>query len=741
MAEGTADAAQRPSRRRWLRPSISLSSRLAATVLAVGFVSMIAATVVGVTTGQQLGRDTVEDSLVAMRSSGSFDVVAQLRHYERLAEQLAASPQAPAAVRDFAAGIADLSGLSAEDVRQESDDLLVAYQQDYIEPLGDAGSSVVAGDVLSDDPVAVYLQANYALPEGPLQEPILIDDAGDGSLWSAAHAQFHPVYRNAVYEADLIDIYLVDAASERIVYSAAKRPDLGTSLSVGPYRGSIVGRAAAEAGDSDGGIVTDLSFYDAVPDVPIGAAAAPVLVDGQAVGAVVLTYDSAVYTDRLAGIVEAGIQAGERNDDLYLIGSNGRTRSDPQSYLADPAEFLDESVEAGILREPERVEIEDNGTTVLVAPAADSTLNAALDGDTAANDGTSLTGAPVIQVVDRIPVTDVEWFTVAEINAIAADSVVVTFRQTLLVGAAVFVIALAFVAVAWARRVMEPVRAISERLGRAAVDRATRADFEPLRLPDRSPVELHRLADSFSTMGRSLQAQQKDLQSARTERLEVLKRMLPASVAQRIARGDIESLEEVPVATVVVVVVLGLSDLVHAEAGGQDRIVLDELHAELDDIALEHGLERIRVVGDSYLGVCGHDRPYIDHAARVVAFATHVADAVRALSASSSAELDTAIAINTGPVTVGMSGGDRLVYDVWGPTVTVAHDIARITRAGEIVVTESTRTRLPDDIELTRRPVIDDQGGDGPSRPGAGLWAVAGSAAVSGATTQEEASR
>jgi class 3 adenylate cyclase len=701
-----------------------LASRLAATVLGVGSASLIVATIVGVSAGQSLGRTIVEDSLGVLRSSASVDVVAQLRFYERVADQLAGGPAAKVAIEEFSSALGELSETPRAQTRSQRQQLLEAYSERYLAPLREGGDAVQLGDILSDDPAAIYLQATYGLPQAPITDPMSVDDADDGSLWSAAHARFHPAYRTAVRQAGLLDLYWVDAESERIVYSASKGPDLGTSLSVGPFSGSIVARAADAAVQADDAIVTDLSFYRAVPGEPVGAAAAPVRDGGQLLGVVVLTYPGSVYTDRLSALYRAATGGADGASDLYLIGTDGTTRSDPQAFLADPEGFLEASASAGGLTDAQRDEIERDGSTVLVLPAADATVRAALDGDTEVGPGTSITGAETVGVVTRLPYDEVLWYTVAELEASAAGSTVASFRRVLLVGTAVFVVLLAFVAVAWARQIMRPVRIISDRLGRQEQARAAGWALEPDTIPERSPVELHRLADSFTAMAASLRRQQADLRDARAERLGVLKRMLPTSIAQRIARGDIESLDQVPNATVAVVVVLGLGGLVGAGGRGHDRRMLDDLHAELDGIAFEHGLDRIKVVGDSYFAACGHDTPYLDHAPRVVAFAEDVAAAVRRVARSSATSLDTAIGISTGPVTVGMSGGARLVYDVWGPTVTAAHDLARSARAGQIVVTDATRARLPAEIELSPHENLPGPAGRDAREPGPRAWLV-----------------
>jgi class 3 adenylate cyclase len=210
---------------------------------------------------------------------------------------------------------------------------------------------------------------------------------------------------------------------------------------------------------------------------------------------------------------------------------------------------------------------------------------------------------------------------------------------------------------------------------------------------------LQNLATSFESMSDTLDQQQIRLAIVREERLQTMREMLPTAVAERIAAGDLQNVDEVPEATVVVLVVLGLSDLVRSDGDGSDRETVDRLHAELDDLALQNGLDRVKVVGDAYFAACGHDRPYIDHAPRAIAFAADAHDVIRELSLDSPADLDVAVGIDTGPVIVGMTGGTRLVYDVWGETVTVAHHLARRAGRGQILISEQSKDLLPASIE------------------------------------------
>ena len=687
----------RPFRRPTGQHGVSVASKLAATMLVVGLVSLLAATVVGINAGQRLGEGIIQAELSSSATSGAEEVAGQLNHYRRLVQQLAGSPQAAEAIDEFSAALEPLEDLSKAEIIETRQQLLEAYQERFFDPLRDSGQIAQVRDVLATDPAAVYLQGVYSVPVEPVTDPATVTDPGDGSDWSGVHARFHPVYRTTAREAGLRDVYLVDATSERVVYSSAKGPDLGTSLAVGPYSGTIVARAADAARDSDAGVVVDLGFYVGAPGGPIGAAAAPVRDGDQLVGAVVLTYDADVLSERLYSIAESTVDEPEDGSALYVIGSDGTNRSDPQAFVDSPSGYLDAAAEAGGLSEEDRTRVELAGTTILLQPAADATLNAARDGITEPSGGTGIAGLPVVNTVLPVDDPDVTWYVVRELDAEKAGLTVDNFRRILLIGTAVFMVVLAFASVAWAAWFTRPLRIISVRLGQASRSTLLDATPEPVTIPDRSSIELHRLADSLTLMGGALVTDQRAVRDAREERLAVLSRMLPESVAHRIARGDVDAFEEIPNATVAVVVVLGLGELLSSDPS-IGRGTIDALHAEIDAVAADHGLDRIKVLGDAYFAACGHDRPYIDHAPRVVAFATEVAGVVDHAVTDAGAVLSAASGVASGPVTVGMSGRDRLVYDVWGPTVATAHTLARCARPDEVLMTESTRDRLPQDV-------------------------------------------
>ena len=708
------------------KASTSMGTRLPAAVVTVSLLALVVATVVAVITGRDLGQDINEEQLVALRASGVIDVTNHMGSLERTAEALGSSPQAVAAVEAFSDAHRELEDLPPEERDAARQAVAAHHREEYVDPLLEAGREIGLRDIVAANDASIYLQNEYAVDLGVVKNPATIDDAGDGSQWSEVHQAVHPVYRDVVDRRDLIDLFLIEPESGHVVYSTKKGPELGSSLDVGPFSGSVLAQAFDEVrADPEAGVITtDLASYDPALTTPVGAIASPVMDGERLVGVLVLMYDSGPITDLLTADEDWDEGGFPETGDSYLIAADGTTRTEPRSYLEDPVAHLDLTEESGLLTEEERATIEAAGSTVLVQPAVEETVNAADEGDTSVQTRPTMVGVDAFSAVAPVAVDGPEWFVVSEVEVETAEGSLDEFQQLLIVGSATFIVALAFLAVAWAAGIVRPVRAISDRLGSENLARRGEGgDPHPIEVPVRSPIEFHRLAESFESMASALAEQQSRLTAARNDRLRLLRRMLPQAVADRIARGDVQSLEEVPQATVVAVVVLGLGELVRIGEASSERDVVDRLHAELDEAAERHGLERVKVLGDVYFAACGHDRPLIDHAPRSVAFAADAEDAIRVVGSESSADLGAAVGIHTGPVTVGMTGGTRLLYDVWGETVTVAHYLARQAPRDSILVSGQTRMLLPDSFDLTL--VSDDDDG--------GPWTVA-SASVGGST-------
>ncbi|MCP5024983.1 MAG: adenylate/guanylate cyclase domain-containing protein [Actinomycetia bacterium] len=674
-----------------------MATRIPAAVVGISLLSLVVATLVGLAAGSDLDRELTDDQLIALRSSGASDVERHMTSLMRSSEALAASPQTATAIEAFSAGHRELLEVDIGDLVAEREQLAEEYEATYLAPLRDLGRKVQPSDLIADNPAAIQLQILYGVGDGPQGGGPAVSDASDGSAWTDVHQDVHPLYRDIVERRGLVDLYLIEPRSGYIVYSTNKRADLGTSLEFGPFSGTPLANLASRAllDPEVGALLGDLAFYDAYPGRPVGAIASPVVVDGQAEGVLVLLYDSEPLTSILNGGAqwdEAGFPPGGES---VLIGGDGTMRSEPRAFLEDPRGFLAGAGANGKTTTAERELIVASGTTVLTQRAADATVQAGVDGSKGVERRVDTLGEPVFSTSDGVDLEGVRWLVATEVDVEVAEGGFAEFEEILVVGTAAFVVALTFAAVAWGARIMSPIREIGARL------EADPESLEDMEIPPQTPTDFQRLVRSFASMSSALTDQRRRLDAVRAERLDVLRQMLPPSVADRLAAGDIRGLEEIPQVSIVAVVVLGLGALVREEGGTVDRELVERIHGELDDLAGRHGVERMRVLGAVFFGAGGPARAFIDRAPRAVAFAQDAEQAVRALGMGAVVPLSIAVGIDTGPVTVGFSGGERLLYDIWGAPVTAAHQLARRAGQGQILVSESTRDLLPQSLSVT----------------------------------------
>ncbi len=269
-------------------------------------------------------------------------------------------------------------------------------------------------------------------------------------------------------------------------------------------------------------------------------------------------------------------------------------------------------------------------------------------------------------------------------------------------GAAIFVVLLAFFGVAWANSIIRPVRHISERISRGgrsdapievppadagrdpAARRSTRRDEGQPGVttgPDRGGRATTGWRCCTRCCRRASRSESPAVTSARSSR-----RPRPRSWWSSSSVSPISS--DRPTAPTTVSWSITCSP-------------------NSTTSPLDHGLDRIKVVGDAYYAACGHDRQYIDHAPRTVGFAI---DAMHALDTlDTDMPLALAVGVHSGPVTTGMAGGASLVYDVWGATVSRAHRLARQARRGQILVSaheSRAASRVDRDHADGRRGVV-----------------------------------
>jgi len=183
----------------------------------------------------------------------------------------------------------------------------------------------------------------------------------------------------------------------------------------------------------------------------------------------------------------------------------------------------------------------------------------------------------------------------------------------------------------------------------------------------------------------------------------VLFNVLPNSIARRVVSGAGRIAEDVADASVLFADVVGFTDLAARIAPGDLLQLLDRIFSKFDALTAEHGLEKIKTIGDAYMAAGGVPEPLADHLERCARLALSMLDAMAVLNRTDGSTLSLRIGLHVGRAVAGVIGSARLTYDLWGETVNFASRLESSGMPGRIHVSASVRDRLHTSFAFTPR--------------------------------------
>ena len=675
--------------------STSVATRLSLVVVLVALVSLVITSLVGLQRGSDLADTLLRSKLTSIGAARADEVERYIGGLERATIGLAISPSTAEAISTFTDAFEQLN---TERLSLRDEEAVDQYYTDVVAPELAAARErpVSAASLVPRAPAAVALQANYVVPGG--DSGGLLTDAGDGSEWSELHSSLHESFDEFVIQTGVDDLYLIEPGGHVIVYSVSKQIDFATSLLTGPQSGSGLAVLINSVGDEPEAGVTeirDFTSYAAAGDEPSLFVASPVFADGRLAGYVALR----IGPDRISEITtnNGSWEALGSTGETFVVASDDLMRSDARGFIEDESQYLDDVAEQGAATERQINSMRRFGTTVIFQPVDNKDVAEALELEPDLVEATSYLGTDVLQARRALDIEGLEWAMIAEVEREEIESPIGDFARNLLIAIALFLVAITFIAVRWSDRLVQPLRVISANLREVRAGRAIERGESSAALPDDSPAEFVELAGDIDSMLETLAARNAAAAEGAAERRRLLRRILPPQAAHRAEAGERNVVDQVANASVAVVVISGLGPLLRTHSADEVRHFLDHFVEEADALARQRGLERIRLTGDEYYAACGTVRPYIDHATRTVAFALDVRDLLRDLADDQAITMT--VGIDSGPVTVGLTGGAGLVFDAWGPTVQNAADLAHRGAVNDVLVSSATRSQVSSSFE------------------------------------------
>ena len=167
--------------------------------------------------------------------------------------------------------------------------------------------------------------------------------------------------------------------------------------------------------------------------------------------------------------------------------------------------------------------------------------------------------------------------------------------------------------------------------------------------------------------------------------------VMPATIAARLKAGEERIADRIETLSVLFADLVGFTAAAHDLPPEEIVGFLDGLVRGFDALAEQHGVEKIKTVGDSYMAAAGFDGRAPRRRGRDRAVRTRDAGSECAHAPLGGRKLELRVGIHCGPATAGVIGDTRFSYDVWGDAVNVASRMESHGDPGRIQVSEAFR--------------------------------------------------
>jgi len=172
------------------------------------------------------------------------------------------------------------------------------------------------------------------------------------------------------------------------------------------------------------------------------------------------------------------------------------------------------------------------------------------------------------------------------------------------------------------------------------------------------------------------------------EKERILHDILPIEIANRIVSGETMIAEQHENVSIIFADIVSFTETALTLQAAEVVGTLNDLFTDFDALALEIGIEKIKTLGDAYMGACGIPTFRENHAEKITEFAFRALDVSKKHRFPGHDIIKVRIGLHCGPVIAGVIGGHKYTYDLWGDTVNTASRMESQGKREEVHVSE-----------------------------------------------------
>ncbi len=193
------------------------------------------------------------------------------------------------------------------------------------------------------------------------------------------------------------------------------------------------------------------------------------------------------------------------------------------------------------------------------------------------------------------------------------------------------------------------------------------------------------------------------IEKDKTEKL--LKNVMPESTAEELKKSGKARARGYKVVSVLFTDFVGFTKISDRMKPSELVKKLDVYFTKFDEIIVKNNLEKIKTIGDAYMCAGGvpvrNNTNPIDTCLAGLQIQDYIQKRKNDALANGGDYWELRLGINTGEVTAGVIGSERLAFDIWGTTVNQAQRMEMLGAPGKVTITGATFSHIEPYFECT----------------------------------------